>query len=591
MSTVAPFGLYPTRSLVAGQRVSAGQVFTLDTPVGEGGVTLFRQSFWLAVPMSARGASSLRLAASALTLRFDPVTLPVPTDDPHWFDKVVTGTDDKTVRIEFAWPATVTELPDPSPAQRGVAFDLFRADGERQADAPTMSGRTSQALDPHWIGTPMLVVMRQPVHEAAPIRSKEIALRSAGPAASAMARAGAAAAPAVPGPSSPVAVKEARAAKVRTRQRSHVVPTVMLRGVPTSPRAKLIAEARGGAAETLLWQALLPAEQSTVSLPQQAVGDEWAPALEQVRQRLAGESPALDTPLLLRLDIESDAPCQLTVTQATLALDGEFEGLADELRVDFDGTRVQSLPLPLNVPAGAVLQGLRLSGRVGGGGVAAADAAGPLPADLRRGLLLAGADRVLVHAVLDAPARLGGLAMAWHPLSDAVALTLRLLADAGDAPSAVPLRALSLRADTPAPGWLALRSEAFDLQAQHLWLELTLDDGSGLWLADAHAPVPTQGFREQRDTRWPQRQPLGLQPAFGWLPPPLPTPPAGMPPPPRRVGLVSGDQVLAAELSPRFELDCPEGLLPTVASQGLRARSGSAAQLSLVSALARVRLA
>jgi hypothetical protein len=547
MAAAGPFGLYPTRERVAGQRVSAGAVFNLDSPVVDGGATLFRQSLWLAVPVSARGATALQLAASSLALRFEPLTLDVATDDLPWFDAVHTEADNQTVRLELAWPASVIRLPDPSATQHAIGFDLYRADRDRRADEPTMSGHTGATLSPPWVGSPMVVVMNQPVLPVLQVEAVEIVvmLASAGPAA---AGAGAAAAAAPQGAGqvqvAPPGAKQAeQAAAAFKRQRSHVVPTLTLRGVPTSPRAKLFMEARGGAPETLLWQTLLPGEQGTVTLPEKSVTDEWAPALEQVRKRLAAEAPAVDAPLLLRLDVESDAPARLTLTQATLALDGSFEALAGETRLDFDGTSSQAQSLALSLPAGGALQGLTLSGRVDGGRAADAGAAA-LPADLRRGLLLADSVRVQVHTVLAAPARVGGLAIAWHPLSDAVALTLRLLADAGDAPSAVPLQTLKLRADTPAPGWLALRGAALDLQAQHLWLELTVDEGSGLWLADACAPPPRQGQIEQREARPPQRQPLGLQPALAWLPADAPAAPEQ----PRRVGLFSADQPLAAQL-------------------------------------------
>lgn len=592
----SPFGLYPTRSCVDGQRVLPGAVYTLGTPVVEGGVTLFRQSLWLAVPVAARAAVALQLAASTLALRFEPLTLDVPTDDLHWFDDVQTEADNKTVRLEWSWPATVTALPDPSFAQHHIGFDLYRADGDRRADEPTQSGHTGTALSPPWVGSPMVVVMQQAVLPTAFSETLVMLMvttpsgtsaepgppdtaASPGPAAAAQA--------ASPAAQANQALQDAaQAAAQMHRERSHVVPTITLRGVPTSPRARLLMEARGDAPETLLWQALLPGEQGTVTLPQAPLADEWAPALEQVRKRLADEDPPIASPVLLRLDIESDAPCRITLAQAALALDADFEGLPAEARVDFDGTRVQTQALPLALPAGS-LQGLTLAGRVGGGTAADAGAAGGLPADLRRGLLLSGAARVLVHALLSDPLRSGGLSLAWHPLSDAVVLTLRLLGDAGDAPSAVPLVELTLRADTPAPGWLALRwLESLDLQARHLWLEVTVDEGSGLWLADAAAPVPTQGHIEARDTQPPHRQPLGLQPAFAWLPPAL----AATADQPRQVGLFSGSQVLATALGERFELACPGALLPAIASQGLQARSGSAARLTLLSARARLRL-
>lgn len=602
MTSTAPFGLYPSRSLVAGQRLQAGAVFALATPVVEAGATLFRHSLWLAVPAAAGRASALQLAASQLALRFEPAEFDVPTDDDEWFVDVATDGDNRTVRLELAWPATITAVPDPSARQRNVDFDLYRADGDRRADEPTLAGTTGRALPTPWVGSPMVVVMRQDVlptllakavssFTRAPFAAGVDGAEAAMPAIRAAAGASAAA-PASPA-AAPAGVQGARdkaqaavqRARALRREASHVVPALTLRGVPTSPRVRLSMEARGGGAETLLWQDLLPGEQGTATLPPPPLADAWAAALEQVRKRLGDEDPALDAPALLRLDIESDAPCRVTVAALALALDAEFEGLAREARVDFDGSQPQSHPLPLDLPAGA-LQGLVLAGRVDGGTAADAGAA-PLPADLRRGLLLGSAGLARVHTILTEPARVAGLALAWHPLSDAVALSLRLLADAGDAPSVAPLAELGLRAPTPGPGWLALRLPLpLDLQARHLWLELAVDDGSGLWLADAAAAPPTQGYSESRDAPGGARVPLALQPAFAWLP----AGPADAPAQPRRVALLSGSQVLAAQLDQRFEVDCPAGLLAGLASHGLQACSGSAARLMLVSARARLRL-
>ncbi len=603
MSVATDFGLYPTRGRVAGQRVAPGQVFDLGTPVQAGGVTRFRRSLWLAVPAAAGDAATLQLALSALAMRFEPLTLEVGTGDRHWFDEVRTEPDNQTVHLALSWPATVIRLPDPGPTQRDIAFDLYRADGDRRADAPTQNGRTGSALSPPWVGSPMVVVMQQvvlslgrvervvvaksstaaPAAAPGPVMAMAMAMAMAPPMA---APSGTAASAAVQGAIKKVAPGREVGLSALLHRASHVVPALVLRGAPTSPRATLVMEARGDAPETLLWQALLPGEQGTVTLPQRPLADEWAPALEQVRKRLAAETPRSEAPLLLRLDIESDAPARVTLLQAALALDAEFETLPDELRVDFDGTGAQAKALPLDLPASFPLQGLTLTGRVGGGTDANADV-GALPSDQRCGLLLGAADRVLVHAVLTAPQRVAGLSLAWLPLSDAVALTLRLLSDAGNAPSVAALAEWQLAADTPAAGWLALRGDALDLQAQHLWLELTMSEGSGLWLADAAEPVPTQGHVEQRGGPSPRRQPLGQQPRLAWLPAPSPSALQQT----RRVGLFAADVVLAAQLDERFTLDCPGALLPVVAGQGLQARSGSAARLTLVSARARIRLA
>lgn len=556
----ATFGLYGTAALAAEHRAVAGQVVDLDRPVADAGVTLFRKSYWLPVPPSLATAQSAGLAADArLVVEFTPRRYSISTGDAHWFPEVENLPGDR-VRITFSWPARVVRVEHPSggPAH---AIDLLRADGDAVAEEPTMSGITSVDLPEPWIGSPLVVRVREPVIR---LDEREVLLAQAKSGGGERASP-AAVAPAQVMPTAPTEVS------VLPRVPSYRVPALTLTGSPTSPRLKLYAEQVAGS--VLLWQSMVAGTQGTVVLPAQPIATEWAAAMEQLRTLAADPAAA---PGRLRLDIESDAPCRVRLTQLQLALVAEFELLEAPRKLAFGGDRVEQAALELTLPAGVSIQGLRLAGRVVAD-TAADAAAGAEPADLRRGALL-GADQAALQPLdLAAPTRCAGLALYWQPLSDALQLRLRLRADAGTGPSAQIVAACEASLATPEAGWLALRWPTIDLQAQRLWAELTVIDGTGLWPFGT-GPTGWTETRSDRTRRQVLPEALTLQPLA----------PPGDEDDPRPISVRLGDQVVAVALPVNaLSLEVPTPLLALLATQPMRFVSGIRGRVTVQSALLR----
>jgi hypothetical protein len=139
-----------------------------------------------------------------------------------------------------------------------------------------------------------------------------------------------------------------------------------------------------------------------------------------------------------------------------------------------------------------------------------------MPAGGRTGVLLESDQSAMRAIALEAPASLAGLTIAWHPLSDRIAGTLRVFADGGNGPAARPLVEAPFEIDTASPGWIAVRWAALDLQPQPLWLQLSLVEGGGIWLTDP-ADAPVSGWHEHLAAPANARSPLGLAPLCGWL--------------------------------------------------------------------------
>ena len=555
--SAAGFGLYPTRELMASQRLSAGTMLALQRPVQADGATLFRSTCWLPVPASIAGATSLALAPAQLALRFTPARFDVALSDRGWFTRV-DSIDASTLKIEFAWPASVAAVPRRSGRARH-ALALRRADGKAVAKDPTQTGSSGVDLDPPWIGSPLVLEVGDVIAGL----DERIAFGAVG-VATVQPRAVVHSIGTTVGAS---ALDKAEVGALGTGRSN--VAALTLAGRPTSPRLSLFAERAG--ASTLLWQALLPGEHDLALLPEASVDVEWAGALEQLRAM--GEGVA-GLPERLRLEIESDAPCNVRFDALELGLHAVFELLAEPRTIGFDGDRAQSLPLALSLPIGAAAQGLRITGRM----VSEPQAdAGTGTTAQNLGALLH-ADRAALQPVaLAAPVALAGVAFDWLPLSSALRMRIRLLADGGGRPGARVLAEATQTFETPQATRLVARWPAIDLQAQTLWIEATPLEGAGLWpFADAGVDPP--GWTETKGTE-PQRDalPLGLRlQLLGAA-----TSAGAM----RPVAVRLDGQVLAPTLpAGRFEIDVPVALLPLLAARPIMFEASVRAGVTIESA-------
>lgn len=531
-----PFGLYPTRELVAGQRLAAGATLALQRPVQAGGATLFRASCWLPVPPAIVGATALGLAPAQLVVRFTPARFDIALSDRGWFTKV-DNIDAATLKIEFVWPASVVAVARRAGRARHF-LKLFRADGDAVAQEPTQAGSSGVDLDPAWVGSPLVLEVGAAMQGLADraIDSKlATAPRAivAGVGTSGFDKTEA------------MALDTARSA----------VAALTLAGRPGSPRLSLFAERAD--ASTLLWQALLPGEHDLALLPQAAIEIEWAGALEQLRAMGEGVD---GLPERLRLDVESDAPCEVRFDALALGLQADFELLNAPHAIGFDGDRVQSLALDLSLPVGAAAQPLRVTGRLAAGSQLAA---GSSPASAQNLGALLDADRAALQPVeLAAPVALAGIAFDWLALSNDLKLRIRVLADGGGRPGARVLATATQTFETAQAARLVARWPAVDLQAQTVWIEATPLAGAGLWPFDEASAAAT-GWTETKGSE-PQRDALPRALRLQFLDAGNEDATA------RPVAVVLDGHVLTPTLPPgRFEFDIPASLLPLLATHPL----------------------
>lgn len=576
MSASVPFGLYPSRSLVTAQRINAGRVFDLNVPVKTNDVVLFRTSLWLPVPATCRGATALRLAASSLRLRFAAASYDVVTGSTDWFTRSMTS-GNQEVRLDFVWPATITRIQSPT-GYGAMAMKLHRADGEQTIEDATQTGATGTTLFPPWIGSPLVIILDNPIIPKHKIMKDDNAQATIHMKSKAMPRAAGNTTGGISELKQEINDKTNVLALLTQVQQSDIIPAITIAGKPTSPRLRLSLEALGTTPESLLWQGILPGEQGIVDLPAKEVTEEWGPACEQILKALnAPEAPA-GSPAVLRLDIESDAPCSVSLQQASLTLEADFTLLPAPLKFDFDGSRHITHTIELPLPAVGTPTSLKLEGRVDGAAGAASGTAA-LPAGGRTGVLLATDESAVRRITLATPSSLAGVTIGWHPLSDQLALKVRILADGGNAPAARALLDQSIEIDTPATGWIALRWPQIDLQTQTLWLQITVTAGSGVWLADPAQP-PEPGWHESIATPTPKRTPFSVCPLYEWL---LATEESASNSPGLKFS--AGAQLLTPSLEKdALALTISGPALANLATSPVRISSGVAAKLSIASA-------
>ena len=514
MPAPTPFALYRKSHLA--EPVGAALDIELRFPVVTDGVAVFRSSQWLPLPEACRSASALSLDGSTLQAQFRPAEFALDTDDARWFT-LAEDTGLAQTRLELVWPAPIVRIDDPFP-RVALDFGLHRADGEAISADPAQTGRTGTALNPPWVGSPVVVKFAASSLLGGQINMTEN-LRAL-PARRGSRAGGVKLA-------KDIAHGEAELKLgidkdiARMRQGSELVSRIRIVARPASPRLRLVLEgAEADGSERLLWQAMLPGEQDApVTLPAGALAEEWGAALEQVIA-FCQRDPVPEVLPRLRLDIESDAPCLVKLSNVSLRLLADHALLTDPLRVDFDGKQHASRDLALATTHGGSPLQLTLKGRLR---AAETPAAGEFPTaggpDGRSGLLVEEDQRVSGERQLDAPATLAGFSFDWHALSERVTGVLRVMPAAARRGSpALVEQAFDFDTAQPAgtaskPQRLAVRWPALDLQAQALRVELVVTHGRGLWLAEPGG----QGWRVHRVPEDGEGRAVGLALQAAWL--------------------------------------------------------------------------
>ena len=495
---MGPFSLYTAATCEPAQQVHAGQVFDLNTPLTEGGVTLFRRSLWLPVTASARNADALQVAAgSTLALRFEALDVDAATSDTTWMPECKLSGD--LLHLALALPVPIVQLV----GTRSLDFKLRRRDGDAVTDDALVSGRLNTRLAEPVAGMSFALDMSMFIDVQDRVRSERA------PQAHALAKSAKGV-----GKQSNVGIVDGvvdgvidSISLISQVRHDGVLKALRLAGKPTSPRLRLVRPASGGKPADTLWLELRPGEQTGAqTLPADATPKAWAPALEHclAANQNPKEEPVTD--LVLRLDLESDAPCRITVQAISLALVAETELLDSPQTLKFSGTRSETFAVSWTLPTGPVEQ-ITVLATLGGDAGSAALGSTALPGDGRTGTLL-GPDQRIVRALdLATPLRLSGITLPWHPLSDQATWTVQLCTDAGDKPALPALIETNISADTPAAAWIALRWPPMDLQSGRYWLRVAAKEGSGLWLHAASGPAAA-GWLEA--ARSPQLNPLPL---------------------------------------------------------------------------------
>lgn len=519
MPAPTPFGLYRKAHPNLAEPVGAALDIELRVPVVSDGTTVFRSALWLPLPEACRSAAALSLVGATLQVQFRPAEFTLDTDDAHWFS-LANDNGRAQTRLELTWPAPIVRIDDPIPG-RAFGFGLYRVDGKAVSAEAAQTGRTGATLNPSWVGSPLVLKFDVPIPTFDKVMTENL---RALPARSASRATGTRAATALIQDKADTQLTIDKEI-VQFLRGSELVPRIRIAARPASPRLRLVLEAgEADGSDRLLWQVIIPGEQDApVTLPADPLATEWAAALEQVLA-FCQRDPAPDVLPRLRLDIESDAPCLVNLSNVALSLQAEHALLAGPLRLHFDGKQHARRELAL-APAlphshgGTPLQ-LTLTGRLRAADTPPAgappNAGGPTG---RSGLLVEEDQRVIGELSLDAPTTLAGFSFDWHPLSERLEGVVRVLpaaARSGTPPlveQSFDFATAHAAGTASRPQRLAVRWAALDLQAQALRVELSVTEGRGLWLAEPGG----QGWRVHRVPEDGEGRAVGLALQATWL--------------------------------------------------------------------------
>lgn len=449
----------------AAQRVQAGQVLDLTAPVLADGVTAFRRTLYLRIPLDAACDRVTVDAAAALALRFEPCRVSVSRGNVDWVRRWQSASG--TVQVDLAYPAPVVRVDSTLYGQ--VA--LHRVDGEAVSDDATVSGATGSDLPEPFVATVFEARLsgEKPGQRAS--EKTRVLAQKQGKHKSLSAAA--------------VGMQEWSETDTAMRNIDQTLELINgltalhLTGTPGSPR--LILRSADGA--QVLWQWIEPGPQdAAVDFAAATLAQDWQPALKRALALLdaAADQAGMPRPtaMVLPLEVASDGPCRVHVQQANVTAMLECPLLDAPATLRFTGAAVQVQILTFTPPAGA--RRVDVLGHYAGDGGATAGGSGAPPVGVR---LVSGASAV-VPVRLDGPLRCTGVAIGWHPLGADTTLTVRLDAPVQTSRAFAKARIETDRTDS---GTLYARWPAVDLQAGACALGLSVDKGCGVLVATPDA--------------------------------------------------------------------------------------------------------
>jgi hypothetical protein len=463
-------GLYTHPDCAAAHLVPGGLALDLTTPVQEGGVTLFRYTLYVRVPLDERCQRVVAAPASKLQALFEPATVEVTRENSAWVRKwQETGV--QAVRVQLAHPAPIAKVH--SDIYDKVA--LHRVDGDAVATEPTVEASTGQPLGQSFVASAFQAAFEGSKPAAIAKLVSDMVHQSQKQAFQSL--------------SAKVAQEQSiiitgdrtfDEAKLHAILKS-ALDRIDLSGRPTTPRLKLLSADRSES----LWQWVEQGEHAgTVAYAAQGADlvEQLQPALDRAFALREGAAAAL----VLPLSIESDAPCRVTLQQAHLEFELQADLLSEPAQVTFVGGSERTQLISLQAPAA---QSVRLQFQAS---VAQRDpqTAGEPGATLdhRTGVQLDSGMQAAALWEADRAYWLIGMAIAWYDLSEHASLHVSLVPEAGGpgaATGALAEGTLALAASAVGPAWLRFRWPQAALQQGRYWLRVQVESGSGVWLGEA----------------------------------------------------------------------------------------------------------
>ncbi len=467
-------GLFTHPDCVSAHSVAAGHVSSLTSPVQEDGVTLFRTTLYVCVPIDARCEGVRVASASQLGIQFEPVTVHIEPDNHSWVDEWSNEFDAASVRLRY--PAPVTKLF--SSTYRKVA--LHRVDGDAIAKEATVSNALlGQPLPEPFVGAEFRAALTDQIEENFAILLADATSDMHQQAMSKVLFAAASA------PGSDIASHDIVPGSALEKALFGAgLNALDVKGLPGTPRLLLFDSSH---TETL-WQWMEPGEHaSPVSFS--SAGDDLVTllqpafdrAFELKRKGLEAQTDLDATRMVLPLVIESDSPCRVVVGPANLSGRLEVDLLESPVGLTFTSGADNTQTVVVDPPPGTRL-GINVDATVAQREAAPLDEPPSLPSSARRGVQIEPGGHVAVPWQAARPYWLCGIAFGWYALSERTVLNAAIFADAGGNPTAQPLAEGRIEVSLASAGWVRGRWPDIPIQPGSYWLRLRADEGFGVWL-------------------------------------------------------------------------------------------------------------
>jgi hypothetical protein len=459
-------GIYTNPHCAAPHLVQAGLALDLTSPVQEDGVTLFRFTLYVRVPLDERCQGLVAAPISKLQVRFDPTTVQVTRGDSAWVTKWHEE-DAQHVTVQLTYPAPIVRVH--SDIYGKVA--LHRVDGDAVSEKPTIDdASTGQTLPEAFVASAFQAAFSGPIPQAIN-KVVQDKLKAQQTHTFQSLSAGAVQGESISGDS---AYDDMKLAAIM----ESALGRLDLSGKPTTPRLRLLSADQSES----LWQWLEPGEHAgpiSYSAQGSDLGDQLQPALDRALALREGGEMQMVLPLL----VESDAPCRVTLQQANLEFQLQADLLSEPAQLSFAGGSEQTQLVSLETPEVQPVR-LQLQASIALRDQQTAGEPGAL-ADGRTGVQMEPGMQAAALWEADRPYWLIGIAVAWYGLSEHAALHVSLLPEAGGPATATgSLADASLDASAIGPAWLRFLWPQVPLQPGRYWLRLQVEEGSGLWLGE-----------------------------------------------------------------------------------------------------------